>query len=156
LEPLSSSFLSLFSSTGLSLRFFVLFCSRLVALPSSLPPPPLSYPLSPPPFFYTSRSIVTPQLLSWNPVKAAQIILTAYEQSKPWVLLKAPGPLIVTFVQVIWLAVVVKAVRHLLLPEISNFGTTTPVEIPAPESVPYALARLFSFIISQMISTFLM
>ncbi|KAL7410766.1 hypothetical protein BDY24DRAFT_417620 [Mrakia frigida] len=96
-----------------------------------------------------NRSIVTPHLLSWNPMKAGRIILTPFERSRPWVLFKAPGLLVVTFVQVAWMAVVSKGVKTLLLPEIVNFGS------PETKETPYLAARLAVFVAFQLLSTFL-
>jgi hypothetical protein len=103
------------------------------------------------------RSIVTPHLLSWNPLKAARIILTPFEQTQPWVLLTAPGLLFVTLIQVIWVTVIVKGVRTVLLPEVANFGPPTPVESPgSSELKSFFIARLVGFFAFQMLSTFLM
>ena len=62
-------------------------------------------------------AITTPHKLAWfAPLRSLQILLTPTEFYKPWKIYLAPGLIPARMIHVLWLVVVQRAVRSLLLP----------------------------------------
>ncbi|CED84597.1 Mitochondrial substrate/solute carrier [Phaffia rhodozyma] len=99
-----------------------------------------------------NRSIVTPHLLPWSPKKAAKIILTPYERSKPWIIFLTPGLLAATAIHVLYIVVVSKTVRSFVVPELANGIFKNPSSSRDGPFATIRTGRLFVFLIFQALS----
>jgi hypothetical protein len=62
-------------------------------------------------------AITTPHKLPWfAPLRSLQILLTPTEFYKPWKIYRAPGLVPARLIHVLWLAIIQRTVRRLLLP----------------------------------------
>jgi len=68
-------------------------------------------------------AITTPHKLPWfAPLRSLQILLTPTEFSKPWKIYLAPGLIPARMIHVLWLVVIQRTVRSLLLPSLVPAG----------------------------------
>jgi len=68
-----------------------------------------------------NRAITTPHKLPWfSPLKSLQILLTPYELHRPWMIYLAPGLLLSRCLHVLWVILVQRGVRRLLLPSLDT------------------------------------
>jgi hypothetical protein len=71
-------------------------------------------------------AITTPHKLPWcAPLRSLQILLTPTEFYKPWKIYLAPGLIPARMIHVLWLVIVQRTVRSLLLPGLIPMDRTT-------------------------------
>ncbi|KAG6331089.1 hypothetical protein ID866_7998 [Astraeus odoratus] len=69
----------------------------------------------------TDRAITTPHKLPWfNAMYSCRILFTPTERRRPWVLYFTPGLLAAQVVHIAYVVLILRSIRQLLLPELSN------------------------------------
>lgn len=92
-------------------------------------------------------AITTPHKLPWfAPLRSLQTLLTPTEFHKPWKIYLAPGLIPARMIHVLWLAVVQRTVRGLLLPGLDPLhGSGSGNDKPAGEKSYNPLSNVDTF-----------
>jgi len=105
----------------------------------------------------TYRSITTPHKLSYfQPIHALRILLTPTERLKPWTIWLTPGLMASEATHIFYVVVILKGLRRLLLPALSQDSVPTAADFPVFQTSLYiALVMLSTLILTplEVIST---
>ncbi|KDQ21175.1 hypothetical protein BOTBODRAFT_25598 [Botryobasidium botryosum FD-172 SS1] len=98
----------------------------------------------------TNRAITTPHKLDFFALKKSiRVLFTPYERKKPWALWLTPGLMAATVVHILWIAIVSRIFRALLIPAladgIDNIDPNQPLDV--------SLVGLVFFVIFSSAST---
>ena len=93
-----------------------------------------------------SRSITTPYRLPYfGPFYSLRILLTPTERRKPWVLYLTPGLLSAELLHIIYVVIGLRALRHILLPSLSQVDDASqPQDLSPRRFMVYLAISLFS------------
>ena len=95
--------------------------------------------------FCRSRSITTPYRLPYfNPLHSLRILLTPTELRKPWILYLTPGLLAAELLHICYVVIALRALRHLLLPTLSQRNESQPLDLSPRSLIVYLATSLFS------------
>ena len=95
--------------------------------------------------YYYFRSITTPYRLSYfQPFYSLRILLTPTERRKPWILYLTPGLLAAELLHIIYVVIGLRALRHALLPSLSQADDSEPQNLSFRSLVIYLAIALFS------------
>lgn len=92
-----------------------------------------------------SRSITTPYRLPYfNPFHSLRVLLTPTELRKPWILYLTPGLLAAELLHICYVVIALRALRHLLLPSLSQRNESQPLDLSPRSLIVYLATSLFS------------
>jgi transmembrane carrier protein len=95
--------------------------------------------------FCLSRSITTPYQLPYlSPFHSLRVLLTPTELRKPWVLYLTPGLLAAELLHICYVVIALRALRHILLPSLSQTDDTLPHDLSPRSLIVYLATSLFS------------
>ena len=95
--------------------------------------------------FCQSRSITTPYRLPYfNPFHSLRVLLTPTELRKPWILYLTPGLLAAELLHICYVVIALRALRHLLLPSLSQRDGSQPQDLSTRSLIVYLATSLFS------------
>lgn len=91
------------------------------------------------------RSITTPYRLPYfNPFHSLRVLLTPTELRKPWILYLTPGLLAAELLHICYVVIALRALRHLLLPTLSQRDDSQPHDLSLRSLIVYLATSLFS------------
>jgi len=95
--------------------------------------------------FYQFRSITTPyRLPHFNLFHSLRVLLTPTELRKPWILYLTPGLLAAELLHICYVVIALRALRHLLLPSLSQRDDSQPLDFSPRSLIVYIATSLFS------------
>lgn len=98
-----------------------------------------------PAIIITYRSITTPYRLPYfNAFHSLRVLLTPTELRKPWILYLTPGLLAAELLHICYVVIALRALRHLLLPSLSQRDDSQPHDLSARSLIVYLATSLFS------------
>ncbi|KAI0250369.1 mitochondrial carrier [Lactifluus subvellereus] len=99
-----------------------------------------------PAIIITYRSITTPYRLPYfRPFYSLRILLTPTERRKPWILYLTPGLLSAELLHILYVVIGLRALRHILLPSLSQVDDDSQPKDLSPRSfMVYLAIALFS------------
>jgi len=93
----------------------------------------------------TYRAITTPHRLPYfKPIYSLRVLLTPTERRRPLILYLTPGLLLAEILHIAYIVLILRTVRHLLLPSSAKSGLPSKEDFPPVRLAIYFIACLFS------------
>ena len=94
--------------------------------------------------FNRGRSPLPYRLPYFNPFHSLRVLLTPTELRKPWILYLTPGLLAAELLHICYVVIALRALRHLLLPSLSQRDDSQPLDLSPRSLIVYLATSLFS------------
>ncbi|KIM75490.1 hypothetical protein PILCRDRAFT_827198 [Piloderma croceum F 1598] len=101
--------------------------------------------ISLPSVIITYRAIITPHKLPYfKPIYSLRVLLTPTERRRPWLIYLTPGLLLAEILHIAYVVLILKTLRHVLLPALSKPGVPSKADFTPVRVGVYFTLCLFS------------